>query len=102
MPYVFLGGSCAPTTWRTDIATPILTTLNVAYFNPQVDDWSPDLIAVEAKAKEEAAALVFVIDWRTRAIASMLEAISQAGQGRRVFVTSEERGSSCPCTVLDG
>jgi hypothetical protein len=43
----------------------------------------------EARQKVAATALLFVIDGRTRAIASMLEAISFAGLRHRVFVTIE-------------
>lgn len=86
-PIVFLGGSCDPTTWRTDVAIPILDSLGIAYFNPQVAEWSEALVAIEAKAKADSAALLFVIDGQTRAIASMLEALSQAGLGRKVLVT---------------
>lgn len=31
---VFLGGSCNPTTWRTDIAIPTLKSLGITYYNP--------------------------------------------------------------------
>ena len=44
---VFLGGSCNPTTWRKDIAIPLLEENNVDYYNPQVEDWSPELMTTE-------------------------------------------------------
>lgn len=31
---VFLGGSCNPTTWRRDTVIPLLTSLNISYYNP--------------------------------------------------------------------
>ncbi|KAH9633987.1 hypothetical protein HF086_001189 [Spodoptera exigua] len=31
---VFLGGSCNPTTWRSDIAIPMLKKMGITYFNP--------------------------------------------------------------------
>lgn len=31
---VFLGGSCNPTTWRQDIAIPLLKSLGITYYNP--------------------------------------------------------------------
>lgn len=31
---VFLGGSCNPTTWRTEIAIPKLKKMGISYFNP--------------------------------------------------------------------
>lgn len=73
-PDVFLGGSCNPTTWRTEIALPMLDEAEISYYNPQVDDWSPELIDIERKAKAQACNYLFVIDGQTRAIASMIEA----------------------------
>lgn len=31
---VFLGGSCNPTTWRSEIAIPTLQRLGITYYNP--------------------------------------------------------------------
>lgn len=83
---VFLGGSCNPTTWRKDVAIPILEAAGVSYYNPQVDDWSPELVDIEAKAKAEAETLLFVIDSQTRAIASILEATEMIVEGRDVVL----------------
>lgn len=33
-PEVFLGGSCNPTTWRADVAIPLLNQLNISFYNP--------------------------------------------------------------------
>ncbi|XP_013195351.2 uncharacterized protein LOC106138682 isoform X3 [Amyelois transitella] len=70
---VFLGGSCNPTTWRSDIAIPMLKTMGITYFNPQVDDWSMELVEVEHQAKAKARALLFVLDSETRAVAAGVE-----------------------------
>lgn len=51
-PYVFLGGSCDPTVWRREIALPKLDKYKIPYYNPQIDDWHPELIQLEAVAKE--------------------------------------------------
>jgi hypothetical protein len=63
---VFLGGSCNPTTWRADLAIPKFKEHDIKFYNPQVDDWSPELVAIEAKAKDEASILLFFIDDKTR------------------------------------
>lgn len=84
--YVFLGGSCDPTTWRNDIAVPELTHASIPYFNPHVLDWHPNLITLEARAKELCDVLLFVIDSKTRAIASMLEATEYILSQRRVVI----------------
>jgi hypothetical protein len=70
---VFLGGSCNPTNWRQTVAIPLLERANATYYNPQVKEWYPALIEEEARAKDTASILFFVIDGKTRAIASMLE-----------------------------
>ena len=43
---VFLGGVCGTTTWRKDMAIPILDDRNIKYFNPQVEEgqWDESLI----------------------------------------------------------
>jgi hypothetical protein len=68
----------------------------VAFYNPQVDDWSEQdakckaegiaggIAEVEAKAKDESQELLFVIDNKTRAIASILEATENITRGRNV------------------
>ena len=76
---VFLGGACDPTTWRRDVAMPLLDGAGVPYFNPQVSDWSAEFEKeVEAPAKRNASHHIFVIDGQTRAIASALEATEYA------------------------
>ena len=87
---IFLGGSCNPTTWRKDIAIPLLTAHNVPFFNPQVDDWDPSLVVMEAQAKAEAPVLLFVIDSATRAIASMIEVVELISEGYCIVVVIHE------------
>jgi len=38
---VFLGGSCNPTTWRSDIAIPFFKRHNITYYNPVGDLITP-------------------------------------------------------------
>lgn len=83
---VFLGGSCNPTTWRQDIAIPALEAAGVGYYNPQVADWSPDLMALEATAKTTSLVLLFVFDAQTRAIATLNEAYEFIGDGKQQVV----------------
>jgi hypothetical protein len=83
---VFLGGSCNPTTWRHDITMPMLERFGVSFYNPQVDEWTPDLVDIEMKAKDTSTILLFVIDNSTRALASMLEASGYIGEGRKVVL----------------
>lgn len=71
---VFLGGSCNPTTWRGDIVIPMFKDRHIDFYNPQVDEWTEALVQAEAKAKEQAQLLFFVLDNQTRALASIMEA----------------------------
>merc|ERR1719181_175194 len=84
---VFLGGSCNPTTWRRDTAMPAFDAAGVPYYNPQVDDWTPELVQIEAEAKESAEVLLFVIDAQTRALASIVEASEYICRGRHVVLS---------------
>lgn len=87
---VFLGGSCNPTTWRVDAAVPTLHNAGITCFNPQVDEWFPELIEVEEQAKMAATLLLFVVDSQTRAISSMVEIAFLAGQSRDVVSVVED------------
>jgi len=47
MNKVFLGGTCAETTWRDEL----IKVIDVDWFNPVVEDWTPDCIKVENHEK---------------------------------------------------
>ena len=100
---VFLGGSCNPTTWRKDIAIPLLEENNVDYYNPQVENWSPELMTTENYQKENAKYLLFVIDDETRAIASMIEAAHYIGLGRKVVLVIKQVSNTtfAECEIKD-
>lgn len=83
---VFLGGSCNPTTWRQDMAIPMLKSLGITYYNPQVSHWGPELIELEFQAKQNAAILFFVIDNQTRSVASMIEAAYLSARRQKLIL----------------
>lgn len=56
---VFLGGTCANSTWRTDLIS--LLNDNVPYFDPQVADWTSADAEREDACKPVAGINVFVI-----------------------------------------
>lgn len=45
---IFLGGTCADTTWRDEL----IALIQVPYFNPVVKDWTPQCQATEMAEKE--------------------------------------------------
>ena len=47
---VFLGGTCADTTWRDELI-PYLEKFGIEYFNPVVKDWTPECQAIEEDEK---------------------------------------------------
>lgn len=87
---VFLGGSCNPTTWRRDVAMPLLEASHVKYFNPQVDEWFEELIQIETRAKETAKIVMMVIDNLTRSIVCINEAVEYICRGRRVVLVVQD------------
>lgn len=47
---IFLGGTCAETTWRNEL----IDKLNgVSYFNPVVEDWTAECQAIEMQEKNQ-------------------------------------------------
>ncbi|WP_298065101.1 MULTISPECIES: nucleoside 2-deoxyribosyltransferase domain-containing protein [Bacteria] len=46
---IFLGGTCAETTWRDELISKLN---NLDYFNPVVDDWTPECQVIERREKE--------------------------------------------------
>ena len=47
---IFLGGTCADTTWRNELIKE-LDKLGIEYFNPVVEDWTPECQAIEEDEK---------------------------------------------------
>jgi hypothetical protein len=101
---VFLGGSCNPTTWRQDTVIPLLEEKGIKFYNPQVEDWRPELMELEAQAKADSEVLLFVIDLQTRAIASILEATEYGCTGRNVLIVVDflEDGTEIDGQVITG
>lgn len=83
---VFLGGSCNPTTWRYEQAIPYFQLHSVSFYNPQVADWTPDLVQIEHHAKESALLLFFVIDNDTRSLAAITEVCYLIARERSIIV----------------
>ncbi|XP_060079047.1 uncharacterized protein LOC132558496 [Ylistrum balloti] len=87
---VFLGGSCNPTSWRQDTAIPFFKQHGITFYNPQVQSWREELVELEARAKQRADILFFVIDNQTRAITSMIETAYLVATRRQVIAIIHE------------
>ncbi|XP_042220331.1 uncharacterized protein LOC121865064 isoform X2 [Homarus americanus] len=97
---VFLGGSCNPTTWRQNVAIPMLKDQGISFYNPQVSHWEEALVELEYQAKQTASVLFFVLDRNTRNVASMVEAAYMAGCRRKLVVVMDSY--SGPGQLING
>ena len=81
---VFLGGACGRTTWRRDIAIPLLQAAGVGFHDPQLapGEWTQAHEAADIAAKNNAEVLLFVIHEETRGVASVGEVSYLLGLGR--------------------
>ena len=75
MNKVFLGGTCNETTWRERI----MSNIQVNYFNPVVDDWTPECQAIEEGEKAGVCNIhLYVITSAMLGVFSIAEVIESA------------------------
>lgn len=83
---VFLGGSCNNSTWR-DKLIPLLIKNNINYFNPVVEDWTPECQKEEYRQKEnECNVHLYVITKEMKGTFSIAEAVDSAWQDRVITI----------------
>lgn len=74
----FLGGTCAETTWRDELM-PLLDRYSVEYFNPVVEDWTPEDQAREEEEKNYKCNVhLYVITPEMQGVYSIAEIIHSA------------------------
>lgn len=98
---IFLGGTAGNSTWRKEIAIPILEEAGVTYFNPQlgVGEWTPEHQTLEAKEKEAAEVWLFVITGEARGVAALVEAAFRIGKGGPISLAIMDMDEE---TMIDG
>jgi hypothetical protein len=64
----------------------MLKKAGITYFNPQVENWYPELMEKEHYAKLNASLLFFVIDNQTRGVAAMAEVAYLVASGKKVIL----------------
>lgn len=75
---VFLGGTCSNSTWRSELI-PKLVAEGIAFFNPVVEDWTPECQAEEYDQKDnECGAHLYVITKEMLGVFSIAEAVLSA------------------------
>lgn len=74
MSKVFLGGTCNDSSWRGDL----MPVLQVPYFNPVVEDWTPECQAEEEVQKYKCRIHLYVITSAMTGVFSIAEVIESA------------------------
>jgi hypothetical protein len=83
MSKVFLGGTCAGTSWRDYL----ILSLGVSSFNPVVKDWTPDCQAIEEYEKEmECDIHLYVITKKMTGVFSIAEVVDSANTKGKVTI----------------
>ena len=87
---VFMGGTCNGSDWRNRI----IPMLKVGFFNPVVDDWTPDCMAEELRQREECDVCLYVITPKMTGVYSVAEVIDDSNKrpARTVFVRLRDDG----------
>lgn len=87
---VFLGGTCAESKWRETL----IPLLKCDYFNPVVEDWTPECQANEEREKRICDYHLYVITPKMKGVFSIAEAVNDSKElpkGKCIFcVTREE------------
>ena len=90
---VFLGGTCNGTTWRDELI-PSLKALDISYFNPVVEDWTPECQSMEVLEKEEFCDVhLYHITSAMEGVFSIAEAVHSAHTvGKECIFTVNKKG----------
>jgi len=72
---VFLGGTCADSKWREEL----IPKLNINYFNPVVEDWTPECQEEEIRQRENCEFVLYTLT-RTHSTYSIAEAVDDSNK----------------------
>lgn len=82
MNRIFLGGTCADTTWRDELIEG-LKRYNCEWFNPVVKDWTPECQAIEEDEKNNKCNVhLYVITPEMQGVYSIAEIINSCWQAQ--------------------
>ena len=87
---VFLGGTCAESTWREEL----IPLLKINYFNPVVEDWTPECMEEELRQRDTCDYCLYVITPRMLGVYSIAEVIDDSNKQpeKTVFAVIEPEG----------
>lgn len=73
---VFLGGTCNNSTWRKILKS----TLCIEYFDPVVDDWTPDCMEEEKRQRDSCDYCLYVITPEMTGVYSIAEVVDDSNK----------------------
>ena len=76
MKKVFLGGTCNESTWRNDL----IEMLKIDFFNPVVEDWTPECMAEERKQREICDFVLYTITPKMTGAYSIAEVVDDSNK----------------------
>lgn len=76
MVKVFLGGTCNDSMWREEL----IGNLTIDYFNPVVDDWTPDCMAEEIKQRDACDYCLYVVTPKMTGVYSIAEVVDDSNK----------------------
>ncbi len=76
MKKVFLGGTCNGSTWREDL----IKLLTIDFFNPVVDEWTPECMDEEIKQRQQCDYCLYVITPRMTGVYSIAEVVDDSNK----------------------
>lgn len=85
---VFLGGTCNNSTWRSKLI-PMLEEKGIEYFNPVVEDWTPECMEEEKRQRQECDIVLYTITPKMKGVYSIAEVVDDSNKRpeRTVFCT---------------
>lgn len=79
---IFLGGTCAESTWRDELI-PLLNNYNCEWFNPVVKNWSPECQSIEEDEKNNKCNVhLYVITSKMIGVYSIAEIVNSCWQAQ--------------------
>jgi hypothetical protein len=80
---VFLGGTCAETTWRSEL----IKNIEIDYFNPVVEDWSPkDQEIEETEKRDDCNIHLYIITKEMIGVFSIAEAVESVHMNNKTTI----------------
>lgn len=76
MSKVFLGGTCNNSSWRKEL----IPNLDIDYFNPVVDNWTPECQEREIKERQECDYVLYVITPKMTGVYSIAEVVDDSNK----------------------